>query len=557
MASKEFKFAEEARSKVLKGVDTLANAVKVTLGPRGRNVVIQKAFGPPHITKDGVTVAREVELEDQFENMGAQMLKQVAQKTADVAGDGTTTATVLAQAIVQEGSKLVTAGYNPTDLKRGIDFAVEKVVEEIGNISRPIASKDEIAQIGTISSNEDKEVGDMIADAMEQVGNEGVISLEEGKALKTELTVVNGYQFDRGYLSTHFATNEKLESVLEEPLILICERAVSNVQIVIPVLKACHEAFPGKPLLVIADDVGGDALPTFVVNHIRDSFKSCCVKAPGFGDRRKEMLNDLAVLTGATVVSEDVGLKLESFGVQATDQNGQPFGPPTGLQWLGYAKRVITTKNTCTIVEGGGDPEKVESKIAEIRSAIEAATSDWDRDRQEERLAKLAGGVAVIAVGAATEAEMKEKKDRVEDALNATRAAVQEGIVAGGGVAILRAAKILDSIEVPEELRRGVDIVRKATEEPLRRIVLNAGGDPTLVRLKILESEDQNFGYNARTEQFEDLVKSGVIDPAKVVRCALQNAASVAGLVLTTECMIAEKPQENQQQSGPHQMPMM
>lgn len=557
MSAKEFKFSEKAREKVLAGVNTLSNAVRVTLGPRGRNVVIQKPFGPPHITKDGVTVAREIELEDPFENMGAQMLKQVAQKTADVAGDGTTTATVLAQAIVTEGSKLVSAGFNPTDLKRGIDFAVDKVVEEIDKISRPIESKEEIAQIGTISSNEDAEVGAMIADAMEQVGNEGVISLEEGKAIKTELTVVNGYQFDRGYLSTHFATNEKLESVLEEPLILICEKGISNVQLVIPVLKACHEANPGRPLVVIAEDVGGDALPTFVVNHIRDSFKSCCVKTPGFGDRRKEMLSDLATLTGATVVSEDVGLKLESFGVQATDQNGQAFGPATGLQWLGTAKRVITTKNSCTIVEGGGDPEKVEARVSEIRSSVEASTSDWERDKQEERLAKLAGGVAVIAVGAATEAEMKEKKDRVEDALNATRAAVQEGIVAGGGVAILRAAQILDSIEVPEELQRGVNIVRKAIEEPLNRIVVNAGGNPTLVIIKVLENEDKNFGYNARTEQFEDLVKSGVIDPAKVVRCALQNAASVAGLVLTTECMIAEKPQENQQQPGQPQMPMM
>jgi len=504
----------------------------------------------------GVTVAREVELEDPFENMGAQMLKQVAQKTADVAGDGTTTATVLAQAIVRDGSKLVTAGYNPTDLKRGIDFAVEKVVDEIARISKPIESKTEITQIGTISSNEDQEVGEMIADAMEQVGNEGVISLEEGKAIKTELNVVNGYQFDKGYLSQHFATNERLESVLEEPLILMVERAVSNVQVVIPVLKACHEAFPGKPLLLIADDVGGDALPTFVVNHLRDSFKSCCVRAPGFGDRKKEMLNDLATLTGATLVSEDVGLKLENFGQQPTDEAGQPVGPIVGLQWLGYAKRAIITKNNCTIVEGGGNPEAVEKKVTEIRAAMEACTSEWDKERQEERLAKLAGGVAVIAVGAATEAEMKEKKDRVEDALNATRAAVQEGIVAGGGVAILRAAQVLDSITIPDDLVNGVNIVRQAIEEPLRRIALNAGADPTLIRLKVLENDDVNFGYNARTEKFEDLVKSGVIDPAKVVRCALQNAASIAGLALTTECMIAEKPAKNPP-PGPPQMPMM
>ena len=555
MASKEFKFSEEARAKVLKGVNTLSDAVKVTLGPRGRNVVIQKQFGPPHITKDGVTVAREVELKDPFENMGAQMLKQVAQKTADVAGDGTTTATVLAQAIVTEGSKLVSADYNPTDLKRGIDHAVGHIVRELDKLSKPVTSKKEIAQIGTISSNEDAEIGEMIADAMEQVGNEGVISLEEGKAIKTELTVVNGYQWDKGYLSQHFATNEKLECVLDEPLILMCEKAVSNVQLVIPVLKACHEAFPGKPLLVIAEDIGGDALPTFIVNHLKESFRSCCVRAPGFGNRRKEMLNDLAALTGATLVSEDIGLKLESFGQVPTNEAGQPIGPPMGLQWLGYAKRVIVTKGTCTVIEGGGDPKKIEAKIAEVRAAIEASEGDWDREKQEERLAKLAGGVAVIAVGAATEAEMKEKKDRVEDALNATRAAVQEGIVAGGGVAILRAAKVLDSIEVPDELVHGVNIVRKAVEEPLRRIALNAGVDPTLIRLKVLENDDVNFGYNARTEKFEDLVAAGVIDPAKVVRCALQNAASVAGLVLTTECMIAEKPEEKQQQ--PPGMPPM
>lgn len=557
MQPKDFKFDEDARKKMLDGINTLANVVRVTLGPRGRNVLIKQAFGAPRSTKDGVSCAKEVFLEDRFEDMGAQMLKQVSQKTSDLAGDGTTTATVLGQAIAQEGLKLVSAGYNPTDLKRGIDFAVEKIVEEISSMSRPIASKEEIAQIGTISANDDKEVGKMIADAMEQVGNEGIISLEEGKTLKTELTVVNGYQFDRGYLSTHFATNDKLESVLEEPLILICEKAVSNVQVVIPVLKACHEQFPGRPLLVIAEDIGGDALPTFVVNHLRDSFKSCCVKAPGFGDRRKEMLNDLATLTGATLVSEDVGLKLESFGVQATDQNGQPFGPLTGLQWLGSAKRVITTKNTCTIVEGGGDSTKIESKIAEIRSSISNTTSNWEREKQEERLAKLAGGVAVIAVGAATEAEMKEKKDRVEDALNATRAAVQEGIVPGGGVALLRAAQTLKSSHISDDLKHGVAIVCKAAEEPLCRIVLNAGGDPTLVRIKILENVDNNFGYNARSEEFEDLVKSGVIDPAKVVRCALQNAASVAGLVLTTECMIAEKPQEKQQQAAPSQMPVM
>ncbi|KKL16263.1 hypothetical protein LCGC14_2497330, partial [marine sediment metagenome] len=457
MASKEFRFADEARAKMLKGVNILSDAVKVTLGPRGRNVVIQKQWGAPHITKDGVTVAKEVKLEDPFEDMGAQMLKQVAQKTADVAGDGTTTATVLAQAIVTEGTKLVTAEYNPTDLKRGIDFAVEKIVEEIEKNSKTVTSKKEVTQVGTISSNEDAEIGQMIADAMEQVGNEGVISIEEGKKLKSELNVVTGYQFDKGYLSTYFATNEKLECVLEEPLILICEKQVNNVQIVLPLLKACHEQLPDRPLLLIAEDVGGDALPTFVINHQRDSFKSCCVKAPGFGDRRKEMLNDIATLTGATLVSEDVGLKLENFDIS----------------WVGQAKRAIITKGNCTIIEGRGDTTAVETRVAEIRSEIDAADGDWDQEKQEERLAKLVGGVAMISVGGATETEMKEKKDRVEDALNATRAAVQEGIVAGGGVAILRAAQVLDSFDIPEDLLNGVKIVRKAAEEPLRRIVLN------------------------------------------------------------------------------------
>lgn len=543
MTSKSFKFAEEARSKVLVGVNTLSDAVKVTLGPRGRNVVIQKSFGPPHITKDGVTVAKEVELKDPFENMGAQMLKQVAQKTADVAGDGTTTATVLAQAIVTEGSKLVSAdAESPTNLKRGIDFAVEKVVAEIEKMSKEITSRTEIAQIGTISSNEDKEIGDMIADAMEKVGNEGVISLEEGKGIKTELNVVNGYEFDRGYLSPRFATNERLESVLEEPLLLICDKPVSNVQVILPILEQCHNTYNGRPLLIIAEDVAGDALPTLVINHLRDSFKSCAVKAPGFGDRRKEMLNDLAVISGATLVSEEVGLKLENFDIS----------------WLGTAQRAVTTKNSCTIIKGRGDTSAVEERVAEIRTSIESATSDWDKEKQEERLAKLVGGVAVISVGAPTETEMKEKKDRVEDALNATRAAVQEGVVAGGGVAILRAVQVLYSDDIPPEFEHGVKIVRKAAEEPLRRIVLNAGGDPTLVRLEVLKKDDLGFGFNARTEKFEDLIEVGVIDPAKVVRCALQNAASVAGLVLTTECMIADNPEDKpQQQAGPPGMPMM
>lgn len=542
MAVKEFRFSQDARNKVLAGVNTLANAVRVTLGPRGRNVVIQKPYGAPHVTKDGVTVAKEVFLEDPFEDMGAQMLKQVASKTADVAGDGTTTATVLAQAIVNEGSKLVAAEHNPTDLKRGIDYAVEHVVNELANLSRPVTDKKEIAQVGTVSANEDKHVGEMIANAMEQVGNEGVITLEEGSGLNTEVSVVTGYQFDKGYLSQHFATNEKLECVLQEPLILMCEKGVNNVSVILPVLKACHENFPGRPLMLIAEDVGGDALPTLVVNHLKDSFKSCAVKTPGFGDRRKEMLQDLAILTGATVVSEELGHKLENFD----------------LSWLGTAKKVVTTKTNCTVVEGGGSAEAVENRVTQIRSAIEVADSEWARERQEERLAKLVGGVAVISVGAATEAEMKEKKDRVEDALNATRAAVQEGIVPGGGVALLRAAKVLDALDVPDEFRNGVNIVRKAVEEPMRRIVLNAGGDPTFIRLEILKDDTPGFGYNARTEKFENLVDAGVIDPAKVVRCALQNAASVAGLALTTECMIATKPEENKpQQPGPQGMPMM
>lgn len=535
MTSKSFKFSEDARSKVLIGVNTLADAVKVTLGPRGRNVVIQKQFGPPHVTKDGVTVAKQVELKDPFEDMGAQMLKQVAQKTADVAGDGTTTATVLAQAIISEGNKLVSAGYNPTDLKRGIDFAVDHVVKKIGEMSRPITSKIEIAQIGTISANEDKEIGEMIADAMEQVGNDGVISLEEGRGIQTELDVVNGYQFDRGYIAPNFMTNDKSESVLENPLILLTDNNVNNVSVVLPILEACHKQFNGRPLLIIADDVVGDALATLVINHLKGAFTSCCVKTPGFGDRRKEMVSDLAVLTGATVVSDTLGYKLENFDID----------------WLGTAKRVVTTKNSCTIIEGHGDPQSIESRVTEIRNGMDTIVSDWDREKQEERLAKLVGGVAVISVGAPTETEMKEKKDRVEDALSATRAAVQEGVVAGGGVAILRASSVLDDIDIPEEFESGVKIVRKATEEPLRRIVLNAGAEYALVKMTVLNEDDIGFGFNARTEKFENLIDAGVIDPAKVVRCALQNAASVAGLALTTECMIADDPDDEQKSANP------
>jgi len=530
--AKEFKFSDDARSKVLAGVNTLANAVRVTLGPRGRNVVIQKDYGAPHVTKDGVTVARAVSLEDQFEDMGAQLVKEVASKTASDAGDGTTTATVLAQAIAIEGAKLVTANHNPTDLKRGIDFAVTNIVEELQKMAKDVTSSSEVAQVGTISANGDAEVGKMIADAMEQVGNEGVITLEEGKGIATELNVVNGYQFDKGFLAPHFATNEKNESVLENPIILVTDKNINNVNVMIPIMEKCVKTYPGRPLLVLAENVEGEALPTLILNHLKGAFRSCAVKAPGFGDRRKEMLQDIAILTGASFISEDLGFKLEQF--DAT--------------WLGSAKRVVVNSNNTTIVEGAGEPSEIESRVAKVKATIEDADSDWDRERHQERLAKLVGGVAVVTVGAATEAEMKEKKDRVEDALSATRAAVQEGIVAGGGCALLRASRVLDTLTVPSDLKYGVEIVRKAAMEPFRRIVLNAGGDPSAVMIEVLKKSDSSWGYNAQTEVFEDLMASGVIDPVKVVRCALQNAASVAGLILTTECMIANKPDKENKQ---------
>lgn len=539
MTAKEFKFGQEARDKVLAGVNTLANAVRVTLGPRGKTVMIKQSFGMPTVTKDGVTVAKQVTLEDPFEDAAAQTIKQVAQKTNDVAGDGTTTATVLAQSIIQEGLKLVSAGYNPSDLKNGIEFAVDHIVKELENVSKKVTDQKEITQVGTISANGDSEIGNMIADAMDKVGNEGVISLEEGKGINTTLDVVTGYQFDRGWLSQHFTTNEKLESVLENPVVLLFDKNLSNAQVVISILESCHQKMPGRPILIIAEDVGGDALPTLVINHMRKTVQSCCVKAPGFGDRRKEMLEDIATLTGATVVSEDTGLKIENF---STD-------------WLGSAKRAIVKKGNCTIIEGAGTTEDIEMRVEEIRMSAENADNDYDREKQEERLAKLVGGVAMISVGAATESEMKEKKDRVEDALNATKAAVQEGIVAGGGVALFRAALSLDNADVPDGCVEGVKIVRKAVEEPLRRIVLNMCGDPTLVRLRILENDNVNFGFNARTEVFEDLMESGVIDPTKVVRCALQNAASVAGMVLITECMMAEVVKN--EQAKPQGMPVM
>ena len=541
MNAKDFEFGVKAREKVLNGVNILANAVKVTLGPCGRNVVIQKPFGSPHITKDGVTVAKEVNLKDPFEDMGAQVVKEVASKTAEVAGDGTTTATILAQTIYNEGVKLVAAGHNPTSLKHGIDWAVDAVVEDLKSTSTEVTSSKEITQVGTISSNGDLEVGQMIAEAMEKVGNEGVITLDEGKGLKTELNVVSGYQFDRGWLSQYFITNnEKLEAVLENAKILITDAKINNSAVMIPILEKYHESdFSGQPLLVLADNIEGDALALLVVNHLRRLISSCAVKAPGFGDRKKEMLEDLAVLTGATIISDVVGLKLEHFD----------------LSYLGSANRIVVSKNETTIVEGQGTPEAIEDRVAQIRTAVDTTTSDWDKEKQQERLAKLVGGVAVISVGAPSELEMKEKKDRVEDALNATRAAVQEGIVPGGGVALLRSAKKLGTLNPPKEFEYGVQIVQKALSSPLRQIVENAGGDPSVVVNDILKNDDFGFGYNAQTGTFENLITTGVIDPTKVVRCALQNAASVAGIMLTTECMIADQPKD-ESSSGPGQMGM-
>lgn len=540
MAAKEFKFGQEARDKILTGVNTLADAVKVTLGPRGKTVLIKQAFGSPTVTKDGVTVAKQVELEDPFEDSAAQTLKQVAQKTNDAAGDGTTTATVLAQSIISEGLKLVSAGYNPADLKRGIEYAVNHITDQLEGMSKQVTAEKEIAQVGAISANGDKEVGNMIADAMKKVGNEGVISLEEGQGLDTTVDVVTGYQFDRGWLSQHFITNEKLESVLDDALVLIYDKSINNAQIAINIMEAISQNISGKPLLIIAENVEGDALPTLVINHMRKAFISCCVKAPGFGDRRKEMLEDIATLTGATVISEDTGMKIENFD----------------LNWLGRAKRITTTKGNCTIVEGAGSTEAIQDRVNEIRTAAENAESDWDREKQEERLAKLVGGVAMISVGGATETEMKEKKDRVEDALSATRAAIEEGIVPGGGIALLRAAGALDNIDIPDEYVQGAKLIRKAAEAPLKQIIENMGEDPTIVRIEVLKSDNINFGFNARTEQFEDLLEAGVIDPAKVVRCALQNAASIAGMLLITECLMAEVKQDEPQNPG-QGMPMM
>ena len=527
MAAKDVQFGNEVRQKMVSGVNTLANAVRVTLGPKGRNVVVDRAFGGPHITKDGVTVAKEIELKDKFENMGAQMVKEVASKTNDVAGDGTTTATVLAQAIVAEGMKYVTAGMNPTDLKRGIDKAVAALVEELKNIAKPCDTSKEIAQVGSISANSDEQVGAIIAEAMEKVGKEGVITVEDGKSLENELDVVEGMQFDRGYLSPYFISDaEKQIAALDNPFVLLFDKKISNIRDLLPVLEQVAKA--SRPLLIIAEDVEGEALATLVVNNIRGILKTVAVKAPGFGDRRKAMLQDIAILTGGTVIAEEVGLSLE----KAT------------LEDLGQAKRIEIGKENTTIIDGFGDATQIEARVAEIRQQIETATSDYDKEKLQERVAKLAGGVAVIKVGAATEVEMKEKKDRVEDALHATRAAVEEGVVAGGGVALLRARAALENLHTGNaDQDAGVQIVLRAIESPLRQIVANAGGEPSVVVNKVLEGKG-NYGYNAGSGEYGDMIEMGVLDPAKVTRSALQHAASIAGLMLTTDCMIAEIPEE-------------
>jgi chaperonin GroEL len=529
MAAKEVKFASDARDRMLRGVDTLANAVKVTLGPKGRNVVIEKSFGAPRITKDGVTVAKEIELADKFENMGAQMLREVASKQNDKAGDGTTTATVLAQAIVREGAKAVAAGMNPMDIKRGIDLAVATVVEDLKAHAKSVEANSEIAQVATISANGDEEVGKILAEAMEKVGNEGVITVEEAKSLATELETVEGMQFDRGYLSPYFVTNaEKLKVELDDPYILIHEKKLSNLQAMLPLLESVVQS--GRPLLIIAEDVEGEALATLVVNRLRGGLKVAAVKAPGFGDRRKAMLEDIAVLTGGNVVSEELGIKLESVTINM----------------LGRAKKVVIDKDNTTIVDGVGAKSDIDGRVAQIRQQIETSTSDYDREKLQERLAKLAGGVAVIRVGGATEVEVKEKKDRVDDALHATRAAVEEGILPGGGIALLRSLKVLEGLKAAnDDQQSGIDIVRRALRAPARQIADNAGEDGAWIVGKLLESEDYGWGFNAATGEYQDLVKSGVIDPAKVVRTALQDAASVASLLITTEALVAELPKDD------------
>ncbi|MGQ3357049.1 MAG: chaperonin GroEL [Phreatobacter sp.] len=529
MAAKDVKFSQDAREKMIRGVDILANAVKVTLGPKGRNVVIEKSFGAPRITKDGVTVAKEIELADKFENMGAQMVREVASKQNDAAGDGTTTATVLAQAIVREGAKSVAAGMNPMDLKRGIDLAVETVTKELEKNSRKVTKSDEVAQVGTISANGDASIGRMIAEAMQKVGNEGVITVEEAKSLETELDVVEGMQFDRGYLSPYFVTNtDKMVAELEDPYVLIHEKKLTGLQAMLPVLEAVVQT--GKPLLIVAEDVEGEALATLVVNKLRGGLKIAAVKAPGFGDRRKAMLEDIAILTGGTAISEDLGIKLENVT----------------LNMLGRAKKVRIEKEATIIVDGAGSRKDIDARVAQIKAQIEETTSDYDREKLQERLAKLAGGVAVIRVGGATEVEVKEKKDRVDDALNATRAAVLEGILPGGGVALLRAAKALDGLKgANDDQRTGIDIVRKALEAPIRQIAENAGVEGSIVVGKVTDKADYAHGYDAQGDTYGDMFKLGIIDPTKVVRTAIQDAASVAGLLITTEAMVAEKPKKD------------
>ncbi|TIQ31056.1 MAG: chaperonin GroEL [Mesorhizobium sp.] len=538
MAAKDVKFSRDARERMLRGVNILADAVKVTLGPKGRNVVIDKSFGAPRITKDGVTVAKEIELEDKFENMGAQMVREVASKTNDIAGDGTTTATVLAQAIVQEGNKAVAAGMNPMDLKRGIDLAVGEVVTALGKASKKIKTSEEVAQVGTISANGDESVGKMIAEAMQKVGNEGVITVEEAKTADTELEVVEGMQFDRGYLSPYFVTNaDKMVADLEDAYILLHEKKLSNLQAMLPVLEAVVQT--SKPLLIISEDVEGEALATLVVNKLRGGLKIAAVKAPGFGDRRKAMLEDIAILTGGQVISEDLGIKLENVG----------------LNMLGRAKKVSISKENTTIVDGAGKKAEIQGRVAQIKQQIEETTSDYDKEKLQERLAKLAGGVAVIRVGGATEVEVKEKKDRVDDALNATRAAVEEGIVAGGGVALLRASNAVKATGANADQDAGINIVRRALQAPARQIAANAGAEASIVAGKILENKAATYGYNAQTGEYGDMIAMGIVDPVKVVRTALQDAASVAGLLVTTEAMIAEAPKKEAAGGMPGGMP--
>ena len=526
MAAKDIEFGSDARSKMLKGVETLAKTVKVTLGPKGRNVMLDKSYGAPKITKDGVSVAKEIELADKFENMGAQLVKEVAQKTADKAGDGTTTATVLAEAIIKEGCKAVAAGINPMDLKRGIDMAVEAVVEDVKSRSKEIKTSEEIAQVGTISANGDTSIGEYLARAMEKVGNDGVITVEDAKGLETELDVVEGMQFDRGYLSPYFVTNpDKMSCEYDNPYILLYDQKISSLQPMLPVLEAVVQS--GRPLLIIAEDIEGEALATLVVNRIRGGLKVCAVKAPGFGDRRKAMLQDMAVLTGGQVVSEELGMKIENVT----------------LDMLGTSKRVEITKDDTTIIDGAGQKDLIDARAAQIRKEIEATTSDYDREKLQERLGKLSGGVAVLRVGGSSEVEVKEKKDRIDDALNATRAAVKEGVVAGGGVALLYASKVLDKLTAENEDQKvGINIIRKAIQAPVRQIADNAGVDGAVIVGKLLESTDANYGYNAQSGEYTDMIKAGIVDPTKVVRTALQDAASVGGLLITTEAMVTEAP---------------